>query len=337
MINRSQLEADPLSELVRLAGLEVAVSGELRAAGRWCLRMPRPEGLKFFTVLQGEAWLALGAPAQDGPLRLLAGDVVVMHWDQPFVLGSDLAAPCQDVQDLLAPEAPDTPHPSLTLGSGAELHLIGGHVRLDPERGRPLAGVLPPLVHLRGEAVASSGLRWLVERLAHERSRRAIGHQLMTTQLAQMMFLQALREHLSQSGALAPGWMRAMTDPQLLPAIMQMHREPGRAWLLAELAQAASMSRTAFAVRFKALAGVAPLTYLAQWRMQLARHALVHDPRPLSSWMEDLGYGSESAFSHAFKRVTGRSPNQYRRAVGRATAPTMTPWRTPPPASQAGP
>ena len=91
-----------------------------------------------------------------------------------------------------------------------------------------------------------------------------------------------------------------------------MHGEPGRSWQLGELAKAAGMSRTTFATRFRAAAGVPPLTYLTGWRMRLARRALLEGSTPVSAIAYSLGYTSESAFSHAFKRTTGFAPNRLR-------------------------
>lgn len=309
MINSSEMAVDPLSDLIRLADLQTVVSGELRASGAWSLRMPRPEGLKFFAVLRGQAWLQLEGHE---PLLLGPGDVVVLHWQGSFLLASDLSAPEQDVRTLFRSEAASR-SPVVTIGDGSDFHQLGGHVKLDAERGLQLAQVLPPLVHLRGDVPEASVLRWLVEQLVYERGTVQSGHALMTEQLAQMLFLQALRIHLAHGEQVSPSWLRAMTDARLQPALRHMHAQPGRDWQLEELAQVAAMSRTSFSVRFKALAGVSPLVYLTQWRMQLARRALRHDPRPLGAWVGDLGYASESAFSHAFKRATGISPAHYRR------------------------
>jgi AraC-like DNA-binding protein len=55
-----------------------------------------------------------------------------------------------------------------------------------------------------------------------------------------------------------------------------------------------------------------PMAYLAHWRMLLAQHALRHDARPMASWIMELRYASESAFSHAFKRIVGTTPSEYR-------------------------
>lgn len=318
MIESSDSEVDPLSDLIRLAELRTGVSGELRASGAWALRMPPPEGLKFFAVLRGQAWLQLegGEPLQLGP-----GDVVVLNWQRTLLLASDLAAPEQDVSVLFRAALDDSRSPVVTLGDGSEFHQIGGHVQVDAERGQPLAEVLPPLIHLRGDAPQAPVLRWLVERLVQERGAAQSGHVLMTEQLAQILFLQALRIHLARDEQVPPSWLRAMSDERLQPALRRMHEQPGRDWQLGELASAAAMSRTSFAVRFKELAGVSPLAYLTQWRMQLARRALRRDPRPFGAWCTDLGYASESAFSHAFKRVTGLSPAQYR-ARGSTPLPT---------------
>jgi AraC-like DNA-binding protein len=97
-----------------------------------------------------------------------------------------------------------------------------------------------------------------------------------------------------------------------------MHGEPERAWHLEELAAACAMSRTTFAFHFKAIAGVTPLAYLTDWRMHLAERALREENTPVGNIALSLGYTSESAFSNAFKRVTGKAPNVYRRET-RAT------------------
>jgi AraC-like DNA-binding protein len=65
-------------------------------------------------------------------------------------------------------------------------------------------------------------------------------------------------------------------------------------------------------LRFKAVAGVAPLTYLQNLRMRLAEHELREGSRPVSELGLSLGYASESAFSNAFKRTTGMAPKRYR-------------------------
>jgi AraC-like DNA-binding protein len=86
-------------------------------------------------------------------------------------------------------------------------------------------------------------------------------------------------------------------------------------WQLEEMAKAAAMSRTTFAHHFKTAAGVPPLTYLTEWRMRLAERALREENTPVSALAGQLGYTSESAFSNAFKRVTGNAPKRYRTAA----------------------
>ncbi|WP_031466307.1 helix-turn-helix transcriptional regulator [Sciscionella sediminilitoris] len=78
---------------------------------------------------------------------------------------------------------------------------------------------------------------------------------------------------------------------------------------------AAAMSRTSFAERFRAVAGVPPLTYLTRWRMLLAQRALRDGDAGVGSLAFTLGYASGGAFSTAFKRETGESPLNYRRRI----------------------
>jgi AraC-like DNA-binding protein len=79
-----------------------------------------------------------------------------------------------------------------------------------------------------------------------------------------------------------------------------------------ELAKEVGMSRTSFALRFKSIVGVAPLTYLMNLRMQFAEKALREGSMTVSELGPSLGYATESAFSNAFKRTTGMAPSRYR-------------------------
>jgi AraC-like DNA-binding protein len=132
-----------------------------------------------------------------------------------------------------------------------------------------------------------------------------------------LLFVQIIRFYLSAAKPLTTGWLRALNDERLSPALRSMHREPARDWHLGELAKQAGMSRTSFATRFKVVAGLAPLTYLSNLRMRLAEQALREGAMSVSELGESLGYASDSAFSNAFKRMTGMAPKHYRALVAR--------------------
>lgn len=81
-------------------------------------------------------------------------------------------------------------------------------------------------------------------------------------------------------------------------------------WTVESLVEAASMSRSAFAVRFKELMGQTPLEYLTEWRMQKAMQMLQQRDRKLIDVARLVGYESDAAFSKAFKRVVDTKPGQ---------------------------
>ncbi len=136
---------------------------------------------------------------------------------------------------------------------------------------------------------------------------------LIAQQLATLMLVQALRLHLQEGGARGAGWLFALADRQMAAALGAMHADPARRWSLKLLADHVGMSRTAFATRFKQTVGSPPMDYLTRWRMLLAGERLKTSSDPVSVIAPSLGYDSESAFSTAFRRVTGVSPRRYGR------------------------
>ena len=191
-----------------------------------------------------------------------------------------------------------------------------------PTAGDLLADVLPPLIHVDASSSEASTIRWLLDQLVKEVTADRPGAVLASKQLAQLLFVQIIRFYLASSKTVATGWLRALNDERIAPALRRMHGEPGRAWRLGELAKEVGMSRTSFALRFKAHAGVAPLTYLQNLRMRLAEQGLRDGKMSVSELAESLGYESDSAFSNAFKRRTGMAPKHYQSVLARMDQPT---------------
>ncbi len=305
MSESSKTEADPLSAFLELVEARAFVSGGFTAGGAWAIRFSRPEYLKFFALLKGSCWLCVDGEA---PVQLQEGDVVLLSAQQPFVLASDPTVTAFEAKPLFIGKI----NQMVALSEGEDCVQIGGHVQLDPTSWKVLAQVLPPLIHVHAQSRRAPVLKWLLDQLVQERAAVCPGMSLVSSQLAQLLFVQILRVYLETDRQLPRGWLRAVSDKKLSRALTLMHGDPARSWQLGELAEATAMSRTSFAVRFKSVAGVSPLTYLTQWRMLLAQRALRTHSAPVSALADRLGYGSESAFSHAFKRVTGVSPAHYR-------------------------
>jgi AraC-like DNA-binding protein len=94
-------------------------------------------------------------------------------------------------------------------------------------------------------------------------------------------------------------------------ALSAIHDRVNTPWTVESLAEAAGMSRSAFAARFKELLGQTPLEYVTEWRMQKAMQLLQQRDKKLIDVARSVGYESDAAFSKAFKRVVGANPGEY--------------------------
>jgi AraC-like DNA-binding protein len=268
--------------------------------------------------VKGDCWLRLAG--QNVPLRLSKGDAFVLPAERPFVLASDMDAPEFDGLSIFA----DVMDRVASVGDGDDFFAVGAHIALGPKQGELLSEVLPPVLHMGSDSSEASAMRWLLDQLVKEVVGDRPGAVLASRHLAQLLCVQFIRSYLEASGPQLVGWVRALGDERIAPALRLMHREPGRAWQLGELAKAVAMSRTTFATRFKSIAGVPPLTYLQNVRIRHAEQGLREGTMSVSELGHSLGYSSESAFSNAFKRSTGMAPKRYRSVFSNgATTPAL--------------
>lgn len=297
---------DLLSHLLALARTRAAWSGGLVAGGRWAVAFPSTPHVKFWGVRRGSATVRFGSRE---PVRIDAGDVLLFNAPSEHVLAG---APDADAIPL-AHLAHDRPGAVLHHGTGDDFFMIGGKAALEDGCAPLLFGGMPPLLRLAGDTPQATRIHWILDRLVAERDARLPGADAACAQLAQLMLIEILRAHAADAGRLGAGYFRVGADRRLAPALRLLHTDPGRTWRLPELAAACAMSRAGFATHFKAAAGVTPLQYLAELRMRLALGQL-RDGATVAQVAARLGYASESAFSHAFKRVLGKPPRLARTA-----------------------
>lgn len=282
------------------------VTGGFSAGGRWALRFPAPDKIKFFAVTEGQCWVMLEGESQ--PVLFSKGDIGLVSVKRSFVVASH-----RDVEPIDAMrvfQGPDRAH--APIGEGHDFSYLGGHILLNPTSGKLLMHILPPWIRVPAQATQATSFRWLLDQLVQERIEKQAGSQLASAQLAQLLFIHILRAYLQSSEALSAGWLRVLSDARLTPALQCMHGDPARDWHLEELAKACAMSRTLFVQNFKNSAGMTPIAYLTQWRIRLAERALSEKDRPIVDVASSLGYASVSAFSTAFKRETGVTPKEWR-------------------------
>ncbi|MFJ3034656.1 AraC family transcriptional regulator [Curtobacterium pusillum] len=318
----SGIQTDVLSDVFEQVEVEGVITGGFAIRGSWVSQGLVRQPFKLIALVAGSATVtAEGADGVHGPVPLGPGDVALLnHRTRLEVRGG---SPNGVPRELV----PQSSFDSAAL-SAADLSrddvLVGGAIRVHPAGRALLAAALPGLVCAKATSETGSRLASLVAQLFEEGSSGRLGSAFAIRQNGQLLLLEFLRSYLEQE-QVPTGWLRLLTDESLMPAVRLMHAEPGSRWGLAELASAAGMSRTVFAERFRAVAGIPPLAYLLRWRMLLAQRALHNPNTRVGTLAAELGYASESAFSNAFKREVGHSPLQHRRESGsthRAAAST---------------
>ena len=274
---------------------------------------PCPGAAKFHYVEQGEAVVMV--PGQD-PIHVEQGDFMLVRGDAGHAVSDVRGTTPTDLFELLR-RADILCESGLTLrfgGDGPESSVVSGSFLCEEAATHPLWRALPPLILIRGEA--GRAVDWLDTTLAFlscEATSVRPGASAVLDRLCDVLFIQALRGWVGQEET--DGWPAAVRDPAVGEALDLIHRLPAEPWTVAGLADRVAMSRSAFAERFRRLAGEAPMEYLARWRMHLAARRLREGRETVALVAERVGYESEAAFAKAFKRLVGVAPGAYRRGM----------------------
>jgi AraC-like DNA-binding protein len=294
---------DVLQEHLARARASGGVFARSVARPPWGLCLPGTIQLAVHAVVRGHAWLWLDDPRS--AFELAPGDVALVRGGTDHRIAHDPSAACLTHEQFRQQHPPGDElagHPAATV-------FLCGAYQFAGDVGRGLVEALPPILHL--PHVENDPLHDAIGMLSRELATPAPGQQTVLDRLLDIVLVHTLRASFRQSPD-GPRWYQASTDPRLDPALRAMHTDPARQWTVPELASLSGLSRAAFARAFQHALGQAPMHYLTEWRMTLARDDLRVGDLTLAQIANRTGYTSPYAFATAFRRHHGQPPGRWR-------------------------
>ncbi len=293
----SKTVLDPLSEVLAVLNARATRRARFEASGDWSLAFPMLDRLKFVAVSKGTCWIE--TPSR-GCERLSAGDVCLIG-RTAYTVASDPDVPAINGMSFYDGAGQD----SLRLG-GDDTVMLGGGITLAPENAGFLLDVLPVFALVPRSSDVAASVAAVLALLDTEMTRTAIGSEAVAARLAEVLLVEAIRACV---GGIAPaGWLGALADPRLGRALALVHAEIAEPWTVARLAAEAGMSRSAFSALFTRMVGQPPLAYVRSWRLVRARAMLGREMDTVAQVAMSVGYASQSAFGHAFRRAFATTP-----------------------------
>ncbi|MDG4894166.1 AraC family transcriptional regulator [Mesorhizobium sp. WSM4976] len=273
----------------------------------WNLALPaRPYAL-FHYLSRGSATLALD---QERELHMTAGDFVVIIRGESHLIYSDRRTEPLPILNLdRLPGRLGVVHHG---GNAQPLStMICGNFTVErPSRGSVLE-LLPPLLHLK-PAEDGGWLEAILQRMVSESALARPGQDVALSRLTEVLFVEVLRSWIKSLKSGEGGWLGAMADPHIGPALQLIHERPDQPWTLGDLGQRVGLGRSAFSARFTNLVGQPMYRYLIARRMSEAAFLLEATDEAIARIATRVGYETTAAFSKLFHRHHGLSPGRYR-------------------------
>src|ERR1700733_13847146 len=275
----------------------------------WRLELPaRPYAL-FHYLSQGSATLTLG---QGQEIQMTEGDFVVITRGEPHAFYSDRRTKPLRIMDI------DRSSPRLGVvrhGSRAKplsTMICGNFTVFRPLFSSGMA-LLPPVLLLKPTA-DGGWLEAILRRMVNESALERPGQGVALSRLTEVLFVEVLRSWISSLSPGQGGWLGAISDPHIGPALKLIHENPERPWTLRELGHRVGLGRSAFSARFTKLVGQSMQRYVIERRMAEAAFLLETSDESIARIASRVGYETAAAFSKLFHRHNGQSPGRYRAA-----------------------
>jgi AraC-like DNA-binding protein len=312
---------DLLSDVLRDLRLHSAVVSMNEFRAPWGFDKPRLKGAApFHIILDGQC---LFADPDSSLSELGSGDMVIVCHGETHGLQAEqdsarISFPqlLQEIGISSAWNVESRMRQLLRLrfgGNGASTTILSGIFTFGQTRQNPLLTSLPSVIRAKvAVGQTSNGIHGINHLIAEAETGRP-GFQAIAERMAEVLFVQAVRDYVASMPDGTTGWLRGLADPQIAQVLSLVHAQPSTAWTIASLAKAVGLSRTILANRFRDLIGTTVIAYAASQRMAMAADMLTTSGRLMADVANAVGYESEVSFSRAFCKWAGMPPGKYRR------------------------
>ncbi len=320
------MTTDTLSDVLRAVRLTGAVYYSIETSSPWVaeaaesrLLAPRlgldsEHVIEYHLIAKGACWAGL---LNEPCVRVETGDIIVFPQGDAHVLSSapGMRSP-PNLDDHQPPMGRSLPFALNEGGGGPDrAHVVCGFLGLDARPFNPLLAALPRFIHQPAKGGQSGLFSSLVTLALDESKARESGSECVLARLSELLFVDLVRRYVASLPPEQTGWLAALKDDMVGKALTLLHDRPSEDWSLEQLAKLVGVSRSVLAERFAELVGIPPMAYLTRWRMQLAAGLLAGTSASLAEISGRVGYGSEAAFSRAFKKVVGVAPAFWRQGM----------------------
>lgn len=263
-------------------------------AAPWGISLEAVNAPRFHMVLSGTCFV--GTKDSD-PVQVSGGEIAMLtggdaHWiaDKP---GRTL------VPSSSAIEACELNAPFFQEGKISN-QIICGIVHFDQQSLHPVLTSLPQVLHFA--QLKTKGAVWAtVSIIEAEIARTGINSGRIIDRLTEALFLQLLEQYADENSKHA-GFLGALRDRRISQALELIHEFPGHDWTLTSLGNRVGMSRASLTRNFKSSVGVAPITYLANWRMDKAYNALKYSMKSAEEIADMFGFSTVGTMNKALRR-----------------------------------
>jgi AraC-like DNA-binding protein len=275
----------------------------------WSLALPERPYALFHYLCRGSATLVL---EQGRKIGMTKGDFVVVTRGEPHLIYSDRRTKPLRIGDL---DRNAGRLVSVRHGSSVQplSKMICGNFTVSRPSSGSVLELLPPVLLLK-PTPDRDWLGLILERMASESAIERPGQSVALSRLTEVLFVEVLRSWIKSLRPGEGGWLGAMADPHIGPALQLIHEQPDHPWTLRDLGQRVGLGRSAFSARFTKLVGQPMHRYLIARRMAEAAFLLESSDEGIARIATRVGYETATAFSKLFQRHHGLSPGRYRAA-----------------------
>ncbi|WP_271589166.1 AraC family transcriptional regulator [Bradyrhizobium sp. CCBAU 53415] len=295
--------------MVPLFRIRPVIDDSCRFGGSWeSLHAPNGRGwAQFHMVTRGSCLVE--RPGL-GPQRLDAGDILLLpHGDSHVVRSLP-----DGVATRISSEIKNGVRQRRTVDAEADTEFLCGRFLFEMSDENPLIAALPDEIVVRtaGEPLLERFRRLLID-IRDELDAGQVGSQMIAADLARALFVMILRDHLADEGT-GNGTVSLLRNRTTVRVVSAILNDLARDWTLDDMAAVAISSRATLVRAFRKHAGIAPMTFLSDLRLTIARKRLAGTSDPIAKIAGEVGYASESALSKAIMRKYGLRPGALRLA-----------------------